>query len=140
MLFIVIHHVIAVLDRRDPFRAQHSLKRILTILKVLVAQLDILETMTPLEFQSFRQRLEAASGFQSDQFSGPVGDPVFTLIHAAEARFFNSLDSASPVRCHTPDCACFRAGSLARGRHVACCLGVRSWPSPTGVSQSFEPG
>jgi tryptophan 2,3-dioxygenase len=35
---------------------------------VLVAQLDILETMTPLEFMSFRARLEAASGFQSDQF------------------------------------------------------------------------
>jgi tryptophan 2,3-dioxygenase len=34
----------------------------------MVAQLDILETMTPLEFLSFRQRLEAASGFQSDQF------------------------------------------------------------------------
>jgi tryptophan 2,3-dioxygenase len=51
-----------------PHRAQHTLKRILTILKVLVAQLDILETMTPLEFQSFRERLEAASGFQSNQF------------------------------------------------------------------------
>jgi tryptophan 2,3-dioxygenase len=35
---------------------------------VLVAQLDILETMTPLEFLSFRERLAAASGFQSDQF------------------------------------------------------------------------
>jgi tryptophan 2,3-dioxygenase len=34
----------------------------------MVSQLDILETMTPLEFMSFRQRLEAASGFQSDQF------------------------------------------------------------------------
>ena len=44
------------------------MKRILTILKVLVAQLDILETMTPLEFLSFRARLEAASGFQSSQF------------------------------------------------------------------------
>jgi tryptophan 2,3-dioxygenase len=49
-------------------RAQHTLKRILTILKVMVAQLDILETMTPLEFLSFRERLDAASGFQSDQF------------------------------------------------------------------------
>jgi len=83
MLFIVIHqvyelwfkqvlhevdHVIALLGQDDPFRAQHSMKRILTILKVMVAQLDILETMTPLEFQSFRARLEAASGFQSDQF------------------------------------------------------------------------
>ncbi len=83
MLFIVIHqvyelwfkqvlhevdHVINLLEAGDAVRAQHTLKRILTILKVLVAQLDILETMTPLEFQSFRSRLEAASGFQSDQF------------------------------------------------------------------------
>ena len=83
MLFIVIHQVyelwfkeilheldqvIRWLDRDEAHRAQHTLKRILTILKVLVAQLDILETMTPLEFQSFRERLEAASGFQSDQF------------------------------------------------------------------------
>jgi tryptophan 2,3-dioxygenase len=44
------------------------LKRVLTILKVMVGQLDVLETMTPLEFLSFRERLEAASGFQSDQF------------------------------------------------------------------------
>ena len=83
MLFIVIHqvyelwfkqvlheidHAIELLDTREAHRVQHTLKRILTILKVLVAQLDILETMTPLEFQSFRTRLEAASGFQSDQF------------------------------------------------------------------------
>jgi tryptophan 2,3-dioxygenase len=56
------------LEDDEPHRAQHTLKRILTILKVMVAQLDILETMTPLEFLTFRQRLEAASGFQSDQF------------------------------------------------------------------------
>ena len=83
LLFIVIHQVYELwfkellheLDRvrslltaDDTHRAQHTLKRILTILKVLVAQLDILETMTPLEFRSFRARLEAASGFQSDQF------------------------------------------------------------------------
>jgi tryptophan 2,3-dioxygenase len=83
MLFIVIHQVYELwfkeilheldqamhwLDAGDATRVQHTMKRILTILKVLVAQLDILETMTPLEFQSFRARLEAASGFQSDQF------------------------------------------------------------------------
>src|ERR671910_3135801 len=49
-------------------RARQTLKRILTILKVMVAQLDILETMTPLEFLSFRDRLESGSGFQSFQF------------------------------------------------------------------------
>ncbi len=83
ILFIVIHQVYELwfkellheLDRAmhllrsdDAHRAQHTLKRILTILKVLVAQIDILETMTPTEFLSFRGRLEAASGFQSDQF------------------------------------------------------------------------
>ena len=56
------------LEADESHRAQHTLKRILTILKVMVAQLDILETMTPLEFLSFRERLDAASGFQSDQF------------------------------------------------------------------------
>src|SRR6188508_2937079 len=83
LLFIIVHQVYELwfkellheLDRAmrllqddESHRAQHTLKRILTILKVLVAQLDILETMTPLEFLSFRARLEAASGFQSDQF------------------------------------------------------------------------
>jgi tryptophan 2,3-dioxygenase len=43
---------------------------VLTILKVLVAQLDILETMTPLEFLTFRDRLQSGSGFQSHQFRG----------------------------------------------------------------------
>src|SRR5947208_9702673 len=50
------------------FGAIHSFKRIRTIMKVLVAQVDILETMTPTSFSSFRDRLETASGFQSVQF------------------------------------------------------------------------
>src|SRR5262249_60333736 len=53
---------------QHPPLSQHPLKTILTIFNVMVAPLDILETMTPLEFLTFRQRLEAASGFQSDQF------------------------------------------------------------------------
>src|SRR5918996_1672027 len=83
MLFIVIHqvyelwfkeilheldHLEELLSRNDGARARHTLKRILTILKVMVAQLDILETMTPLEFLSFRDRLESGGGFQSHQF------------------------------------------------------------------------
>jgi tryptophan 2,3-dioxygenase len=83
ILFIVIHQVYELwfkellhevdfvrrlLEEGESHRAQHTMRRILAVLKVLVAQLDILETMTPLEFLSFRERLEAASGFQSDQF------------------------------------------------------------------------
>ncbi|MFW6202257.1 MAG: tryptophan 2,3-dioxygenase family protein, partial [Gemmatimonadota bacterium] len=83
MLFIVIHQVYELwfkqllheLDHVARLLADgalppilHTMKRILTILKVLVAQLDILETMTPLEFLTFRSRLEAASGLESFQF------------------------------------------------------------------------
>ena len=83
MLFIVIHQVYelwfkemlhelgyleALLRDNETPRALHTLKRILTVLKVMVAQIDVLETMTPLEFLSFRDRLESGSGFQSFQF------------------------------------------------------------------------
>ncbi|WP_133128293.1 tryptophan 2,3-dioxygenase [Legionella nagasakiensis] len=83
MLFIITHQVYELwfkellheLDRACHLlydghlhRTQHTLKRILMIFQVLIAQIDILETMTPLEFLTFRERLEAASGFQSDQF------------------------------------------------------------------------
>ncbi|MEP6603335.1 MAG: tryptophan 2,3-dioxygenase family protein [Spartobacteria bacterium] len=50
------------------FDAIHSFKRARTIMKTLVGQIDILETMTPSSFSSFRDRLDTASGFQSVQF------------------------------------------------------------------------
>jgi tryptophan 2,3-dioxygenase len=83
LLFIIIHQVYELwfkeilheldyleqlLGKNDLPRAGHAIKRVLTILKVLVAQIDILETMTPLEFLTFRERLESGSGFQSAQF------------------------------------------------------------------------
>jgi tryptophan 2,3-dioxygenase len=83
ILFIVVHqvyelwfkellHELAYLQRSledgSGARALGTLKRILTILKLVVAQIDVLETITPVQFLSFRDRLEAASGFQSAQF------------------------------------------------------------------------
>jgi len=83
MLFIVIHQVYELwfklllheLEKaRDDFRggdlwgAIHTFKRVRTMMKTLVGQLDILETMTPRSFSAFRDRLETASGFQSVQF------------------------------------------------------------------------
>src|SRR5437867_457052 len=82
-LFIIVHQVYELwfkemlheldylqelLRANDRSRALHTFKRILTILKVLVAQIDILETMTPLGFLTFRDRLASGSGFQSWQF------------------------------------------------------------------------
>ncbi|OZM70133.1 tryptophan 2,3-dioxygenase [Amycolatopsis antarctica] len=83
LLFIVIHqvyelwfkqilHELDYLQRRlGEGHSAHSLRalrRILKIFKVAVTQIDVLETMTPSQFTSFRTRLDASSGFQSGQF------------------------------------------------------------------------
>lgn len=83
MLFIVVHQVYELWFKqllhelrfvetglREGAAAPvlHTLRRVLTILKVVVAQIDVLETMTPRQFLGFRARLESASGFQSAQF------------------------------------------------------------------------
>ncbi|MBW7884928.1 MAG: tryptophan 2,3-dioxygenase [Caldilineaceae bacterium] len=83
LLFIIIHQVYELwfkqllheldylgerLRANDLSRALHTLRRMLTILKTVVSQIDVLETMTPLEFNAFRGYLESASGFQSYQF------------------------------------------------------------------------
>ena len=83
MLFIVIHQTYELwfrlmlheLDKvkqdfsnGDLYGAIHTIHRCRTIMNTLVAQLDIPETMTPMSFTSFRDRLDTASGFQSTQF------------------------------------------------------------------------
>jgi len=83
MLFIVIHQVFELwfkqilheidfakehLTTGDIGKVQHVLKRIRSIVKVMVGQVDIIETMTPIDFSAFRARLDAASGLQSYQF------------------------------------------------------------------------
>jgi tryptophan 2,3-dioxygenase len=83
VLFIVVHQVYELwfkqlvhelrylqrmLEEGSEARASATFKRLLTILKLVVAQLDVIETMTPVQFLAFRERLESASGFQSGQF------------------------------------------------------------------------
>jgi len=83
MLFIVIHQTYELwfkqlihefkqaqqaLESGDTHYSLSLLGRIRTILKVCVAQIDILETMTPLQFNAFRSYLSSSSGFQSAQF------------------------------------------------------------------------
>jgi tryptophan 2,3-dioxygenase len=83
LLFITIHQVYELwfqqilheltalqpaLESGDTHRSLSLLGRVRTIMKICVAQIDVLETMTPLQFQSFRSRLSSASGFQSAQF------------------------------------------------------------------------
>jgi tryptophan 2,3-dioxygenase len=48
--------------------ARHLLRRVHVVARVLVEQINVLETMTPQDFLAFRQKLSPASGFQSVQF------------------------------------------------------------------------
>ena len=57
-----------VIEERDIGKAVRHLERIVEIQRVTIQQLDILETMTPLDFLDFRDFLIPASGFQSVQF------------------------------------------------------------------------
>jgi tryptophan 2,3-dioxygenase len=83
MLFIIIHQVyelwfkqllhevdatMQALDRDDLLRVAKNFRRIHAIQRLLEQQVDILETMTPQEFNQFRDHLNPASGFQSVQF------------------------------------------------------------------------
>jgi tryptophan 2,3-dioxygenase len=52
----------------ETWRARHLLRRVHVIERLLVAQVDILETMTPQDFLEFRSALAPASGFQSAQY------------------------------------------------------------------------
>jgi len=88
MLFIIIHQVYelwfkqilfeidsvlalfsqASLDERDMLKIVSRLHRVIEIQRVMINQVDVLETMTPLDFLEFRDLLVPASGFQSHQF------------------------------------------------------------------------
>ena len=143
LLFIVIHQVYelwfkqlrhelrgvqAALETGDTDLALHLLNRVLKILKTLVAQVDVLETMTPLQFLAFRDRLDSASGFQSAGFrqveamlglreasaiaAQPVGSAARAAIEAAhdEVTLWGSFlaylaerGHAVPAEADTPD-------------------------------------
>ncbi len=83
LLFIIIHQVyelwfkqllheldavVAHLDAGDLLKVNKSFRRIDAVQRLIETQIDVLETMTPQEFNAFRERLNPASGFQSAQF------------------------------------------------------------------------
>jgi tryptophan 2,3-dioxygenase len=107
-LFIIIHQVYELWFKQmlhegdflvrtfltdDQPTACSTLKRMLTILKTMVAQIDVLETMSPVSFQSFRRFLKSSSGFQSAQFR----EFEFLLGHKRETPLGN-YDEDSPQR------------------------------------------
>jgi len=67
----ILHELDALRERLgagDHTQSFQHLRRLCTILKTLVGQVDVLETMSPVRFGSFRSLLESSSGMQSTQF------------------------------------------------------------------------
>ncbi|MGD0698679.1 MAG: tryptophan 2,3-dioxygenase family protein [Trebonia sp.] len=118
LLFVIIHQVYELwfkqilheaerlqdrLEAGDGAAALATARRIAKILKTMVGQMDVLETMTPRQFDSFRPELGSSSGFQSIQFryveavlgrrdfSKAVIDPVLAAIMARRPVFASLL-------------------------------------------------
>jgi tryptophan 2,3-dioxygenase len=67
----ILHELDAAIVQMNEGRlaaAAHTMRRVGEIEKLLVTQIHILETMTPISFLGFRDQLNPASGFQSMQF------------------------------------------------------------------------
>jgi len=83
MLFIIIHQsyelwfkqilhevrgIVRNIRKNEIFPVLKSLDRIITIERIMIQQVDVIETLSPVEFAGFRDSLNPASGFQSHQF------------------------------------------------------------------------
>ena len=106
MLFIIIHQVYELWFKQilhETKRAIHAVasdqllvfsrvaSRIKTIQTILTSQVEILETMTPIDFNAFRDRLNPASGFQSYQFREleyrlGAKEPAYLKFHAHDPK------------------------------------------------------
>ena len=119
LLFIIIHqsyelwfrsmlHELAktqeVMEVGDLHAALMLIGRVRTIMKALVSQVDILETMTPLQFNSFRDRLESSSGFQSAQFR-----EFEAVLGRRDASMASYLPTGSDQRTHVEQAMSRRA-------------------------------
>ena len=139
MLFIIIHQVyelwfkqlrheleatIESLDRDELLRVSKYFRRVHTIQRLLESQVDVLETMTPQEFNQFRDNLNPASGFQSIQFR----EIEFLCgLRRTETLAHIVMDDAQRARLH----ALLEAPSLYD--HVKALLARRGFASEAGA-------
>ncbi len=112
-LFIVIHqiyelwfkqlihetrHAQGELELGNGPQAMHTMRRMRAILKTIVSQLDVLETLTPVQYSGFRGQLDTASGFQSAQFR-----ELEASFGRREQRVLAHYDELSPERAAIAD-------------------------------------
>lgn len=104
-LFIIIHQVFELwfkqllheldtiverLNKDETLAAHRLLRRCIEIERVLVSQVGVLETMTPMDFLAFRDHLRPASGFQSSQFR-----EIETISGLKDRRYLKSYEPGS---------------------------------------------
>ncbi len=155
LLFIVIHQVYELWFKQQlheadqaqrQLRAGHesgavaTLQRMRTILKTMVAQIDVLETMTPVQFLSFRKFLENSSGFQSWQFRA-----FEFCLGKKSARFTTMFADGTPERAELD--ARYRAPTLwdafahhlkARGLDVPASVLARDVTAPVTADPAMQ--
>ncbi len=130
MLFIIIHQIYELwfkqllhelgklqseLESSGTTHAMRTLRRTLAILKIVVAQLDVLETMTPTQFTRFRDWLGTSSGFESAQFrelEAVLGrrDPVMVARYAEGSAERERVSAAMSRPSLFDSLVCYLAG------------------------------
>ncbi|MGH7458599.1 MAG: tryptophan 2,3-dioxygenase [Longimicrobiaceae bacterium] len=144
-LFIIIHQtyelwfkqilheldeVVARLGRDDVLGAHQLLRRSVEIERVLIQQIDVLETMTPVDFLAFRDHLRPASGFQSAQFR-----EIEFLAGLRDASYLDSFRAGSTEYARLSE----RLAAPSLGAGFYALLRRRGFDLPEGAAQT-KPG
>jgi tryptophan 2,3-dioxygenase len=110
MLFIIVHQTYELwfkqiihdanaitlnIENNELFSILHKLRRIGAIIKLIISQINILETMHPDSFASFRKHLGSSSGFQSEQFR--IIELTFGISKNPEIKNFNELENKNDI-------------------------------------------
>jgi len=157
MLFIIVHQAYELWFKlqlhefekiKRDFTNNHlygaiaTFKRTRTIMKTMVEQVDIVETLTPMSFSSFRDRLENASGFQSTQFR-----ELEFLLGYKRPQMLRHVKPDSPAyhrlveRLHERSCIdCFYDFLEQRGVTIPAELRTRDITLPTAPNEMVEAG
>jgi tryptophan 2,3-dioxygenase len=125
-LLIEIDTIIERLSSDEPLSAHRLLRRCIEIQRVLVSQVAVLETMTPMDFLAFRDHLNPASGFQSYQFR-----EIEYVSGLKDPRYLKNYKEGSDERARLEK----RLANPSLGDAFYEMLGRRGFDLPTGTTE-----
>jgi tryptophan 2,3-dioxygenase len=112
------------LSAGDGERASHTLRRSRTVLKAVVAQMEVMDTLTPAQFAAFRGFLGTASGAQSAQYR-----EVEAVLGRRDRKVLRQYPEGAPERLRI-EAAMGRPSVFDSFLHH---LALRGYPIPTDV-------